>query len=88
MSGLDWGVRPRPGPHDPMSEEDCRKMTEAEGREVLIVTDHQIHSRTPDGVVWVQWRPDSRFSYSKAVMTHWRFRGKLKETEQGWEEVR
>ncbi len=67
MKTLDWGVRPRPGPHNPMSEEDCRKMTEAAGREVLGVTDHQIHSVDKNGIYWIQWRPDPRFPPSDAV---------------------
>jgi hypothetical protein len=64
---LDWGVRPGPGPHEPLSEAECRSMTEAEGRKVTRITDHQIHSIDAHGREWVQWRPDPRFPLSPAV---------------------
>jgi hypothetical protein len=50
-----------------MSKAECRLMTEAEGRKVVLITDHQIHSVDADGKPWVQWRPDPRFPPSPAV---------------------
>jgi hypothetical protein len=64
---LHWGLRPAPGPHAPMSKAECCLMTEAEGRTVVLITDHQIHSVDADGKPWVQWRPDPRFPPSPAV---------------------
>jgi hypothetical protein len=61
---------------DAMSAEDCRKMVELQGRELIRVTAHMVYSRTPDGKVWQQWRPSPRFSMvSRAHLTgaefHW-----------------
>jgi hypothetical protein len=64
---LDWGVRPKAGPHEPLSEAECRELVEAQGRKLVLVTDHQIHSIDEDGKHWVQWRPDPRFPPSPAV---------------------